>query len=478
MVRTINTDNPGLEDFEASVGSMLYVVGHSGIPLCDWQLMVCEPSKLDSIQYANRAITSLMPKHMAQEVTKYLDDTLNIKPSNSEFYDQNIMIMYTNSKYSGQGKAGLQRWYVNWHAYTSLIDDTVKRVVRELLEASSTNSPNRLYRGEPANFPKVSSTLYRKYDIDDSGFLQKALANHLLHARQYERIEDDFELQSLIQHFGGRTNLIDFSSSIWVALFFATDSGLSKSILRWPSLNEANPPTGDGRILVFDPSKNSRYEYFRDADQVSVVAQGRVRNQKSVFVSPTAGYLGLSEFTSIVRVPNEIKGNLRLYLKNIHGIRPESIFPDVHGYIREHDEYFSYHLLLSAGLALDKLGEFERALGYFDLAGLVDSRPFFYAQALCNKAATFMHMRKEKEALEYANETIRLLRQAGYRPQRKNGSMGTAYLVKAIISHDAGLLDQSRLELENAILYFDEDEVNRQIAENLLNVLEGVGVRS
>ena len=278
MVRTINTDNPGIEDLEATANMMLFIVGRSGIPLCDWHLAVCESSKLDSTQYVNHAITAPMPRHMAQELTEYLYDTLNIKPSNSEFYDQNIMLMYTNSEYTDQRKMGVQHWYVNWHAYTSLIDDTVKSIVRDLLKASSPNPPNRLYRGESANFPKVSSTLYRKYDIDDSNFMQEALSNHLRHARQYERIDDEFELQSLIQHFGGRTNLVDFSSSIWVALYFATGGP--------PSENDLPE---DGRLLILDPTENSRYEVFRDADRVNVKLRDRVRSQQSILFPLKAG---------------------------------------------------------------------------------------------------------------------------------------------------------------------------------------------
>ena len=79
---------------------------------------------------------------------------------------------------------------------------------------------------------------------------------------------------------------------------------------------------------------------------------------------------------------------------------------------------------------------------------------------------------KRRRSLECANEAIRLLTQAGYGPQRKNGSMVTAYLVKAIISNSSGLLPQARLELEEAMPHFDKDEVNRQIAEALLTRLQ------
>ena len=79
-----------------------------------------------------------------------------------------------------------------------------------------------IYRGEPECYERVSSNLWRELkeakalhlDIES---IQKA---ELDRAKRHTEKTDEFEILTEIQHFGGKTNLIDFTTDYYTALFF------------------------------------------------------------------------------------------------------------------------------------------------------------------------------------------------------------------------------------------------------------------
>ncbi len=124
-------------------------------------------------------------------------------------------------------------------------------------------SGSYIYRGEPEIYPRVCSSLYRQCEekvvvpADLTGpnlaewekemwELQKEIVaqarrflpgnkNRDLYDRQFwggsTSLEGhldtrEYEILCQIQHFGGATNLIDFSSDIFVALFFCLRKGI------------------------------------------------------------------------------------------------------------------------------------------------------------------------------------------------------------------------------------------------------------
>ena len=99
---------------------------------------------------------------------------------------------------------------------------------------------NYIYRGEPECYEKVSSNLWREFEEVkalhlDIESVQKA---ELDRAKRYTEKTDEFEILTEIQQFGGKTNLIDFTTDCYVALFFAANGSPSK----------------DGRIILQDKS--------------------------------------------------------------------------------------------------------------------------------------------------------------------------------------------------------------------------------
>ena len=112
---------------------------------------------------------------------------------------------------------------------TSTAASDVERVLQVINELTRQSAGGGyIYRGEPKCYSKVSSSLYRPYqDIEAEEFDIKIVQEEILgQAKMYTRYTgeiDDFEILSQLQHNGGATNLIDFTTDCLIALFFACD---------------------------------------------------------------------------------------------------------------------------------------------------------------------------------------------------------------------------------------------------------------
>ena len=171
-----------------------------------------------------------------------------------------------------------------------------------------------IYRGEPEHYDKVSSSLYRLYErigkenINFETFQEEVLSD----AKKYTGQTDQFEILAYIQHYGGKTNLIDFTTNSNVALFFACSETFDK----------------DGRIVFLrrkDPDTNISIKTPWSPEH-------RVIAQKSVFVQSKKGYLDPSE---AIGIPKELKQPILAYLRTNHSITTEEIYKDLHGFIRQ-----------------------------------------------------------------------------------------------------------------------------------------------
>ena len=186
---------------------------------------------------------------------------------------------------------------------------------------------NYLFRGEPEYHSKVSSTLYRECAriVKEAG-LKDELSDFNIKAIEKEILEQvkafippseqalDLSIFTQLQHYSSQTNLIDFTTDFNIALFFACDG----------------QPNEKGRVIV------------QKTDLVKTVqplwAGNRVLAQKSVFVRPERGYIDLNEANyKVVNIPACLKEDILRYLRNTHGITTETIYNDLHGYIRNRE---------------------------------------------------------------------------------------------------------------------------------------------
>ena len=171
-----------------------------------------------------------------------------------------------------------------------------------------------IYRGE------VSSSLWRecRKEIGREEFDIEAIQERMLTvAKDYTHEEDDFEILTELQHYGGHTNLIDFTTDSHIALFFACNGSLGKP----------------GRIILLE-----RTEEIKDYIKPPRNPQNRIIAQKSVFVRPLQGFLEQKQYT-VIDIPKSLKEPMLDHLQKHHGISTQTVYNDLHGYIRNQDTH-------------------------------------------------------------------------------------------------------------------------------------------
>lgn len=195
--------------------------------------------------------------------------------------------------------------------------DGLSKITRDIVEKSSDG--DYIYRGEPECYEKISSSLYRQgrkgYESGQFNVerVQKGILNE---ARNYirEQEKEDFEILTELQHYGSQTNLIDFTTDYHIALFFACDGSHDK----------------DGRVILLQRTEamNEKYQIERPQNP-----QNRVMTQKSIFAQPPKGFIDPKD-TITIPVPANLKQWILIHLRNFQDISTESIYNDLHGFIR------------------------------------------------------------------------------------------------------------------------------------------------
>ena len=170
-----------------------------------------------------------------------------------------------------------------------------------------------IYRGEPECYERVSSNLWRELEEAkalhlDIESVQKA---ELDRSKRYTEKTDEFEILTEIQHYGGKTNLIDFTTDYYTALFFACNSFPSK----------------DGRIILQNRNGIIK-DWIREPQRA--YPENRVGTQKSIFVRPPDGFV---EPDIVIVIPKNLKHPLLNYIEKEFGISTEKVYGDIHGFI-------------------------------------------------------------------------------------------------------------------------------------------------
>ena len=223
----------------------------------------------------------------------------------------------------------------------------VRAIIREIEEKSLDG--DYLYRGERKHYKHVSSSLYREYreisaDLPEEAFeiryiqeeLLKEAKRHITHLadkgrpqiRAHEALavsldveatlfiesNEDVKILSEVQHYGGKTNLIDFTTDYLIALFFACDGS----------------PKKPGRVILLKQAEVPAKEIVIPQHPLN-----RILAQKSVFIQPAKGFIDPEEtdYAETVCIPACRKEVILEYLRNSHGIESHSVYNDLHGFI-------------------------------------------------------------------------------------------------------------------------------------------------
>ncbi|MCG9129109.1 tetratricopeptide repeat protein, partial [Candidatus Poribacteria bacterium] len=246
---------------------------------------------------------------------------------------------------------------------TNALNETqleVRNIIYELEENSANG--DYIYRGEPEHYGKISSNLYRQYaEIEVDGFDIEIVQEEILtEAEAYSHETDNpLEILTQIQHYGGQTNLIDFTTDYLVALFFACDS--SEAIKK------------DGRIILLHKTKE-----LTNWIEIPRNPRNRVIAQKSVFVQHPKGFFNPDDLI-IINIPTHLKLHLLEHLRKYHGISTNTIYNDLHGFITNQSIHESAYTELHRGLSYyikgdeaenpkEKQEAYEKAVHYYTKA--------------------------------------------------------------------------------------------------------------
>ena len=219
----------------------------------------------------------------------------------------------------------------------------VLQIFKEIAEKSADG--DYIYRGEPEHYCRVSSSLYRRREeIKIEGLdIEIAQAEMLKSAQEFAGQMDEDDLLAQLQHYGSVTNLIDFTTDYLIALFFACDG----------------KPAKDGRVILL---KRSSYPLLEPKSPAN-----RVIAQKSVFVRPPEGFID-DRKTKIVSVPLDLKQAILEHLGKHHNVRAQTIYNDLHGFIRYHEGNESAYLEFYAAEAHVRKREYEAAIDRYSNA--------------------------------------------------------------------------------------------------------------
>ena len=131
--------------------------------------------------------------------------------------------------------------------------------------------------------------------------------------RRMIEAQRDLEMLTDMQHYGGETNLIDFTRDYLIALFFACDGSFDK----------------DGRIITLNTKHNKVQRCLKEPSN----PQNRIIAQKSVFIEPPKGFIEKNLSPQIRKVPKTDKDYILEGLRIFHNISAETIYNDLHGFI-------------------------------------------------------------------------------------------------------------------------------------------------
>ena len=276
---------------------------------------------------------------------------------------------------------------IDWNAIQEVepVDSqfTIQDIIREIEKKSKGGG--YIYRGESKCNPKVSSKLYRDLEIETGNFNIELVEKEMLAAAKKHtgdlpqdlRLDvpvllkeetKDFEILTEIQHYGGKTNLIDFTTDYFVALFFACDGRYDKN----------------GRVIL------QKIDEIRSMIRHPQNPRHRVIAQKSVFIRPPRGFIEPEE-SDIVNIPANLKEPLLQHLQDYHGISTEVIYNDIHGFIRNQNIHEDAYTHFYRGFAChnradeastrkEKQREYEEAIKHYTQS--IESKPDFYEEAI------------------------------------------------------------------------------------------------
>ena len=290
--------------------------------------------------------------------------------------------------------------------------------VLSIINALALKSVNAdyIFRGETQCYDKVSSSLYREHpNAPDIELIQQA---DLEEAQKYTFETDEFAILTELQHYGGKTNLIDFTADYLIALFFACDGDYSQ----------------EGRVVLLKRTEERNEHIYGPRHPVN-----RVLAQKSIFVRPPDGYIDPDD---TVFIPTGLKVSMLDYLHKGHGISTETIYNDLLGFIRSRTIHREANRIFSTALGHQRNSDYEGVIEWCGKALGLNPRmaAAYYVRGNANH---------DKDELDQAIEDYT-------RAIELDPEYAVAYIERGVAYYDKGELDRA-IENYNRAIELDPD---------------------
>ena len=326
------------------------------------------------------------------------------------------------------------------------MNDKVKKFLNRILE--DCEGKHYLFRGTTQSYSKngideINSSLYRWARDEDVVFHEKYspfdMEEEIIKKakRHYADSTSKIEILTDLQHFHGKTNLIDFSRNLYIALFFAC-------------YGDGEHQEKDGELILLDSAKigEEKQEIMYTELQLSSdpfpiepantqSSQKRVTSQSSVFVYPPSGYIN-NDLCKIITVPANLKQPILDHLREIHNIHTDTIYNDLIGFIANEKNYEIASVLFYQGFALYNKGEYKEAIEKYDEA--IELNPN-YAGFYNNRGLAKSELGQHQEAISDLNKAIEL-----------NPIFSEAYSNRGLAKDNLGQHQEAIVDYDKAIV--------------------------
>ena len=260
-------------------------------------------------------------------------------------------------------------------------------IIREIIKKIHKLNGKFIFRGENKHYPNISSSLYRFYfkkegqfdfepdkliiksdfepDKSLSGFMSEIQNTIIDKARNHFQINTrDEDILSELQHYGGKTNFIDFSRDVYIALFFACYG-------EYENENES-----DGRLILYPYDENEKKKISQNVKDDDFKKQekdfcfepkktketnNRIIFQKSVFVHAHQGILKIDE-KHIINIEKDHKPKILDYLKKYCDIDENTIYNDLPGFIANPNNFRDFKIYCIQGSLKQNEGEYKKSI--------------------------------------------------------------------------------------------------------------------
>ncbi len=275
--------------------------------------------------------------------------------------------------------------------------DNVQKAALEIIEEIKAISADSecIYRGEPEDTGKIFSSLYREFADCDEELIDLELVQRDMigEVKQYLYKKNDLDILTELQHYGGKTNLIDFTTNHLIALFFACYGALGE----------------DGRVIV------QKTAMIEDWILKPKNPRHRLSAQEIVFVQPPKGFIEPDK-SQIVTIPANLKQPLLQHLRTEHNISTDTMFNDLYSFIRKQEIHRDAYSEYYSGLSLQKIGDeadsnekekaaYTEAVGCYTKA--ITLKPDFL-NSYKNRGIVYTKMGDDDSAIEDYNTVIQL----------------------------------------------------------------------